>query len=391
MRLFERRNVRTGVLIILGALALLSAVQGLRNALVQSQDLQWSGTRMLMQRIDPWADALQNDPAHLILKSQNPNYLPLLYLLMLPLGALPVVEAQIIWGICNLVFAALSAWLAARFYGLGKSAAFAILCLLWMATPTRVTVGNGQYGLLVLVLWCVSLLAVRITDTRAMVAGVSYVKFNFAPPLLVYLLMKAGLRRALMSLIPVLVGAVLVCLWLGEWHSPGQILRFAWAPLHVSELGYFPRWGGSNLADMIEPTLVRFHVPFLMLTPTVVSAGLVIWIVFFYNCLRRSPDAVGWHMALLGLASFALFRHHSYDSVTLLFALCFAFQRWRNPQSKVLIAIVAYCWYVQRLLNSVDPYSRVFPKVEFALLVLAMALVYRIGPEPQPAVAPASA
>ena len=28
----------------------------------------------------------------------------------------------------------------------------AVLCLMWMATPTRVTVGNGQYGLLVLVL-----------------------------------------------------------------------------------------------------------------------------------------------------------------------------------------------------------------------------------------------
>jgi hypothetical protein len=96
-------------------------------------------------------------------------------------------------------------------------------------------------------------------------------------------------------------------------------------------------------------------------------------------------------MALLGLASYALFRHHSYDAVTLLFPLCYAFGRWRSPQSKCVIAIVAYCWYLQKLLGFVDPYSNVLPKVEFLLLVLAMALVYRIGPEPQPGVTAAPA
>jgi hypothetical protein len=96
-------------------------------------------------------------------------------------------------------------------------------------------------------------------------------------------------------------------------------------------------------------------------------------------------------MALLGLASFALFRHHSYDAVTLLFPLCYAFERWQSSQSKWAIAIIAYCWYGERLLDSVDPYSKVLPKVEFLLLIVAMALVYRIGPEAQPDASPASA
>jgi hypothetical protein len=369
---------------ILVVLALLSAAQGLHNAMVQSQDFQWSGARMLMRHIDPWADAMQQDPHRMILKTQIPNYLPLLYLLMLPLGALPPLAAQVIWGLCNLTFAALSAWLTARFYGLGKSATLAVLCLMWMATPTRVTVGNGQYGLLVLMLWCVSLLTIRITDTRAMTAGISYVKFNFAPLLLLYLLMKSGLRRALISLVPVLVGAVLVCLWLGEWHSPAQILHFSVGPLRVSETGYFPRWGGSNLMDMIEPIMVRLRVPFHMLAPISASVAVLVWGVLLYHFLRRSRSAVRWHMALLGLASYALFRHHSYDAVTLLFPLCYALERWRIPQSKLLIAIIAFSWYLRRLLDSVDPYSNFVPKLEFLLLVLAIVLVYRIGPEPQP-------
>jgi hypothetical protein len=393
MRLLERRNVRTGVLVVLVALALVSAAQGLHNAVVQSQDLQWSGTRMLLGHIDPWADALQQDPHRMILKTQIPNYLPLLYLLMLPLGVLPPIAAQIVWALCNLAFATISAWLAARFYGLGKSQTLAMLCLMWMATPTRTTIGNGQYGLFVLVLWCVSLLAVRISDTQAMISGISYVKYNFAPILLLYLLMKAGLRRALVSLVPVLVGAALVCLWLGEWHSPGQILQFSLQPLRVADTGYgyFPRWGDSNLMDMIEPTLARLGVSHAMLTLISTLAAILVWGVILHYCLRRSRSAVRWHMALLGLASFALFRHHSYDAVTLLFPLCYAFERWQSSQSKWAIAIIAYCWYGERLLDSVDPYSKVLPKVEFLLLIVAMALVYRIGPEAQPDASPASA
>lgn len=378
---------------ILVALALLSAAEGLRNAILQSQDFQWSGTRMLIQRIDPWADALQHDPAHMIVKSQIPNYLPLLYLLSLPLGFLPLVPAQVVWALCNLAFAALSAWLTARFYRLGSQATLAVLCLMWMATPTRTTIGNGQYGLLVLVLWCVSLLAVPLTDTRAMISGISYVKYNFAPVVLLYLLMKAGLRRAMMSLLPALAGAVLVCLWLGEWHSIGQFLHFSVQPLRVADttFGYFPRWGGSNLMDMIEPPLYRLGVPPHMLTSLSTSAAVLVWGIVLYKVLRRSRTSVGWHMALLGLASFALFRHHSYDAVTLLFPLCFAFERWRSSQSKLLIALVAYSWYLKRFLDVVDPYSNVLPKVEFLLLIFAMGVVYSMGPETQPHLTPVPA
>ena len=380
----KRKSIRAGSLAILIAFAVISAAQGMHNALVQSQDFQWSGVRMLMHRIDPWADALQHDPRHMILKSQIPNYLPLLYVLMLPLGALPLLPAQMIWAFCNLAFATVSALLVSRFYGLTRTYTLGVLALMWIATPTRMTIGNGQYGLFVLVLWCLSLLTVRVTDRRSAISGISYVKFNFAPPLLLYLLMRSGLRRALVSLVPVLTGAVLVCVWLGEWHSPGQILRFTIAPLRVAETGYFPRLGGCNLMDMIEPALSRMRVPFHMLNPITTSAALAIWGVLLNKCLKRHPAAVEWHMALLGLASYALFRHHPYDAVTLLFPLCYALARWRSPQSKLVITIVAYFWYLQRLLDIFERHSTVRPELEFLLLIAAIALTYQLGPEEQP-------
>lgn len=351
--------------------------------------MQWSGARMLMQHIDPWADALAGDPAHMIAKTQIPNYLPLLYILMLPLGALPLPAAQIVWGLCNLAFAAVSAWLAARFYVRDRSVALAVVCLIWMSTPARVTVGNGQYGLLVLVLWCASLLAPGIDDKRAMIAGVSYVKFNFAPPLFLYLLMKSGLRRALLSLAPVLVGAALVCIWLHEWHSAGELFRFLTAPARVVESGgYFPRWGGTNLMDMVEPPLVSMHVPGAMLTAVSTSVAFITWGILLYKALRRNSGAVGWHMALLGLGSFALFRHHSYDAVTLLFPLCFALEHWQRAQSKLLLGIVAYFWYLQQMVDEVYSWRFARSRLEFLLLVVAIVITYRMGPRAQQDTAP---
>lgn len=343
---------------------------------------------MLMQHIDPWADYLNGSPGHMILKSQIPNYLPLLYVLMLPLGVVSLPVAQIIWAVCNLAFAGVSGWLAARFYDIRGRAAVAVVCLLWMATPTRVTIGNGQYGLLVLVLWCAALLTARIDDKRSMIAGVSYVKFNFAPPLFLYLLMKSGMRRGLMSLVPVLAGAALVCGWLNEWHSVGQIFRFLISPERVAETGYFPRWGGSNLMDAVEPIFFRAHEPFNMLTATSTSIALVTWGILLYKCLRRQFDAVDWHMAILGLGSFALFRHHPYDAVVLLFPLCFALRRRQSKLAKVLFGIVAYFWYAQRMMNGSLDWTLFRSRLEFALLVVALVITYRMGPRVQRSSAP---
>ena len=376
MRLYERRNVRAGLLLVLMLLALVSLTKGLQNARGQSQDLQWSGARMLMRHIDPWRDALNQDPGHLIQKSQIPNYLPLLYILMLPLGILPLADAQMVWAICNILFAMVSVWLATRFFGLRRSTSLAVLFLLLIATPTRVTIGNGQYGLLVLLLWSAGLLIDRLNDGRSMVTGVSYVKFNFAPPVLVYLLMRFGIRRALVSLLPILAGAIVVCLWLGEWHTGAQLMQFLTSPLHVAEYGYFPRLGGSNLMDMVEPILDSLRVPFRWFDLIETSCAVLAFIPIFLsrpNGDRR--DAVCADVALLALASFALFRHHPYDSVVLLFVVCYALRGPWSRRSIALLCVVAYFWYLQRGLDQLRFVPSWRPPAEFALLAGALAIM----------------
>lgn len=82
----------------------------------RSQDFQWSGGRVLLQHIDPWMEYLRGDPAHRFILSQVPNYLPVLYVLLVPVGLLSLSYAKGLWVFCNLTFAVTSSFTAARFY-----------------------------------------------------------------------------------------------------------------------------------------------------------------------------------------------------------------------------------------------------------------------------------
>lgn len=371
------------------ALAALSLAQGIRNALERSQDFQWSGTRMLLNRIDPWADALRGDPLHLVHLSQIPNYLSILYVLLVPLGLLPLAPAELVWALLNGAFAILSAWIAARFCGLPGRGRWLVICLLLMSTPARETIGNGQQGLLVLVLWTVSLLALRVMDAQATVAGISYFKFNFGPPLFLYLLLRRGVRAAAWSLVPLIAATLLVWGWLPGPHTMHGLTTVFVEPIVVAQTGYFPSGGDPNLMDVLQATLFHHYAPgsFLpaIMLPTwlnllTLACALGVCAGVLYFAVRRTRgSSVEWQMALLGTASFGLFKHHSYDAVVLLFPLCYALRLWRHALAWVAIGAVAYVWYLQRVLEMMRLMWRFLFFAEFGVLMVLLFATYRLG------------
>ena len=398
-------------LAILAILAVLSLAQGFLNAHARSQDFQWSGVRMLFARIDPWAEYLRGDPLHLIHSSQIPNYLPVLYVLLVPFGLLPMLPAAMAWAAANVLFAVTSAWLTGRFFRFTPSATFALACLLLTATPTRQTLGNGQQGLLVLLLWCASLLALRISNARAAVAGVSDFKFNFAPATSIYLLLHGGVRALFFSALPSAAATLLLWLWLTrgtDLHELGGIIT---GPFAVSKTGYFPSGGDPNLMDVLQTPLFRSYQPGTFLTSRPLPAwvagltfgiALILCFAILFLASRRHPhNAPGWHVALMAMASIVLFKHHPYDAVVLLIPLAYSLQHWRRPAARVAILGIAYSWYIQKgvefaLAHHPATWKYLF-FIEFAALAIALCAVYRIGaveentPLPHPAIEPAHA
>jgi hypothetical protein len=364
-------------LFLLILLAAGSACVGIRNALHQSQDFQWSGARLLDRHIDPWAVYLQGDPDHQLVGTQIPNYLPILYVFLAPFGLLPSAAANLAWALCNVGFAVGSAWAAARFYGLRGRGVVTLICLLLIATPTRTTIGNGQQSLFVLALWCLTLLASGLSDRRAAVAGISYAKFSFAPPMFLYLLFRLGLRKALLSLLPVAAGAGLAWWWLTGGHDLGTLRQIAGEPFAVAKTGFRPGVDDQNLMNIVQSILPGVSGQLGILVSLSLACSVCLVISFFAFRVRRD-GSVPWQMAVMATMSFALFNHHSYDGVVLLLPLCYALRHWQERRAHWMLGLLGYLFYVQRVLEAAHLHPAWAKFVEFGMLMSLLALTYRM-------------
>ena len=365
----------------------LSALLAAHSALApnRSQDFQWSGTRMLLDHVDPWMDFLRGDPLHRILLLQIPNYLSPLYLLLAPLGLLPFPVAKAAWVVCNLIFAVSSVWLAGRFYGLRGRLLLVASGMFLGATCMRDTLGNGQHGLMVLLLWCLALLSVRLTNGRAAAAGISYFKFSFAPPLALFLLLKGGVRAVLWSLLVPVATTVVVWLWLTGGHDPAALLRLVAEPFQVGSRGFFLRGADINLPDVLDLPLRGANLSLHVVDVCELAASTVVCAaVFFFGIVRAPRTSTQYQVALMALCSFLLFRHHNYDQVVLLLPLCYALARWRMREAQGMLLILACPFYMQRVVESARVSSRWLFLPEFVLLLLAGALLYRLRDTPEP-------
>lgn len=386
-------------------ITLASAWLSLTRAIHRSQDFQWSGERLLFQHVDPWRDYLLGDPAHALIGTQVPNYLPVLYVLLTPFGLLPATAANLAWAICNVAFAIVSAILAARFYHLRSPAWIAaITAILLSAVPTRTAIGNGQQCLFVLFLWSVALLTTSrpLSRTRAAITGISYLKYSFAPAIALYLALhgsgrgtlprqttRNGLRNLFFSLVPSAVATILLWLWITGPHTLRNLAALIVEPLAVAKSGYQPTSDpGITLMDLGEFALGGNLIASPRLTAITFTVAITLTAAVLVLALRRlqhdastqhdaqkntclhpnaaplhadsapieasaKDGATGWLLALTATMSFTFYKHHAYDEVVFLFPLCYALQHRTQPAARAALALIAYHWFIQRLF---DPY-----------------------------------
>lgn len=353
MKVSEKRapgKITSILWVLLAVLMLMAGIslwQGVHNALKadRSQDFQWSGTHMVVQHLDPWADYLAGDPAHEIVKVQIPNYLPLLYVLIWPIGLMSLGTATALWAACNVAFGVASAILCGRFYGLRGFWCGVLTALMLMSTPMRNSVGNGQQSLLVLLFW-VAALCRRPRASSGLLAGFSYFKYSFAPPMFLFLLFRIGFAAALLSIVPALGALLFTYVWVGgSLLHPVGLIHLLIEPLKVAQTGYFGS-PGPNLMGAIEVALRGAPLGALTVTGLVYGVPLVISAMLVYLVARRK-SRMGWDLqiALLAVISVALFKHHPYDSVVLLFPAAYSLKNIGTVAARWSLGAIAYLWY----------------------------------------------
>jgi Glycosyltransferase family 87 len=358
-------------------LAALSVADGFRNCILHSLDFQWSPARLLAQHIDPWATYLSGDPAHQILLNQVPNYLHELYVAMLPFGYLPLLPTKLIWAVANLAMVLVACACVAHLYELSRRRAWLLTILVLNGTPFRVTIGNGQVTALVLlclVLWAV----VQSGSGRGFLLGGAWAKYSVPPVLALFLLLRRRWRPLLCSVIPPVAGFFFFYAWL-----PTPFWTLLAEPFRCSTSNVSP--GLANIMAVTEISLRRppmlqsmpdtFYLAsrsvWMDTAPYLLAALLAIAIATFLFFRGREVDS-RIHLACLTAASLLCFKHQIYDFLLLIFCLAVALKANPSRARNWLLAVIAYFWYLERLLH--------IRRWEFwpAVVVISCALLFAL-------------
>jgi len=158
------KYIKKALLYILTVLAVVSVVQGVKNALLFSQDFQYDAALALRCGINPYEESLhptgilQTGPTadfydffeeRGIPQKMEANQFPSLLMLLYPMTLLPYSTARVLWLILNLLFTLLSVILLRKTFCRDMDRdVFSILMLLMVAgTPWRNQLGVGQHTL----------------------------------------------------------------------------------------------------------------------------------------------------------------------------------------------------------------------------------------------------
>jgi hypothetical protein len=330
----QHRVVKAVIVFLVGLAAAVSLVQGVRNALRASADLQWADVVLLVHHQDPYEVYLSGDPKHQLMQMQIPNYLHEMYVVELPLAWVSFPLAERIWVGVNLLLLAASLTMLVRIYGLTRNQTLLYIALVLCSTGFRNTIGLGQQSFFALFCFVVSLRAPS-PFRRSLGLGGLYAKYSFAPAVVGYLLARREFRILVLSLLLPAAGYAILLACVGGHHPLHLLIE----PFLVSRTGVGP--GKADLMTLIEQYSAGRAA-------TLLAYALGLSLALFYGAfVHRSGLSAQAAMAGLAAATLVCVKHVEYDLLFLIMPLAFFLTR-RGRSSVVALVILGYLFYVDR-------------------------------------------
>lgn len=315
-RILSNKYIRYIIVAILGLLAVVSVIQGVRNAAALSQDFQWDATKALMSGIDPYEASLNPDMKYNnagldefyrlftdagVKQKMEANQFPSLLILLVPFTWMNPLTARYAWIVANLLFTAGIIFLLKKtILKRADNFEFAVIVLLMLAgTPYRNQLGVGQHTLFSFFFF---LAAVYYDECRpkgnsiavTLCMFISYFKYTLTAPLTLYLLYRRRFKEFAVSVVMHVILTILAAVKLGK-----SIVYMILAPLKVSSM--LSAEGGLDLGALFSGNSLYL-----------VIAGLVVVILIYIA--YKLPEGKGYLLLpILTLWSLILVYHRTYD------------------------------------------------------------------------------
>lgn len=347
----SRRRVRR---FFLASLLLAAYFSLVRLAVVESPDFQWSPAVLFRDGIDPYAYFMAGNEGTLIIKTQVPNYLPLLYVLLYPYALLPAWLANASWAMTNIAFAFSSCYLLCKSFQLPSRAGWTAIVLLSLSAPFASTMKQGQQSLLVLFFFSLGVYCLRASNTwsssgrllSGISFGIGFVKYSFAPAFAVPILLG---RRPTVFAYSMAAQAVGILLF--SWRTGSSFQASILGPLRIAKQEVTKVMiGQGDLMSLLScfQASLQSHNALLIAIPALLLAVTVPALA-----LRRNMDELAF-WSLISLCSLAFLRHLYYDYVFLLIPLLFLLSARAGTYTRIaLIVNIAWFWYVAQPLRVV--------------------------------------
>jgi hypothetical protein len=364
------------ILVILSILSIISISQGIVNSQIYSNDFQWSPTVLLSEGINPYLYFLNNNYGDRVIGSQAPNYLHSLYVILLPFAKLDWIVVKKIWLIINILLTIFTFLMIAKKIQLENITLLFIFLIYLCSIPFRNSLGAGQQSILILFAFAFLFGENRLSY---FFSGISYIKYSFAPPIAIYILIKQGAERFLLSLLILFIGFVIFYIMQNETNIYSLFIQ----PLMVSAkaVGYGVSDYMTIVSIVVSSDSNYLVALYYYIFPVFASLALTIFLV------RNTSDVI-YELTIISLIGLLFFKHLISDYIFLLPAFLYSIQNIRYFYSKISILCIFYFWFVVRVIYFFDNnYSMLhdyllLSKV-FNFLVLLLILIMVVATKKQ--------
>jgi hypothetical protein len=302
--------------------------------------------------------------------------LPELFVLFLPFGMMSFYQAAFIWALINTALAITSALLTARVFSL-TSFQFSVCTLAFLAsTPLRVTLANGQHGVLILFcfllcIWCSGYLWPGLS------LGLTYSKYSFAPIMVLNWALQRRYKSLLVSTIPPLLGLVAV-----HFLVDSSLKDVLLGPLRVAQVAFAGTSGYADLMTVVQVILQRLGASQMLWSNASQGVALIaavaaaVWI-------DRCQIGEAARVAAVMVFTLLIFKHVIYDFVVLLLPFALVLRAGRSLYQEMAVAIIVYFWFGCAVINRFVHWPNLIPlTVNFtALMVLAFIVLMKLQTE----------
>jgi hypothetical protein len=345
---------RWSIIVLICGFATISTLQGSRNAIDHSVDLQWLEGSLIARGINPY-DVYLNDRSSMPLGADSdklgPVQIPSVLVFFSPLSVFDFSHAKTVWLVLNLVSTVLLSHLICRVFHLQYRLFFPLIVILLISsTPWRMTIGNGQHGVISLSLFFTAyffFLNERFW-TSYLFSVIATLKYTITFPL--FLLFFAKPRQALSIGVLMILTHLMITIFCGIALKESPISLFMQSLNVASSL---KSEGWFDVFAMLSKLDIESDYIYLI--------SILLFAIGFYASLRFNQDQAA---AVLSLLSLLLVYHRPYDYFVIILCIPFIVKninlikdRKANVIEVIVIVVffleILYIFYISRLMDFV--------------------------------------